>query len=103
MLCRWQQQQQWREASGGCGDGCAGEGRHPVPRRPASAVGALRGGDSRPAVEGAAMAGHLRHRRAGRLRVRHRRPRDAGAEGPHQLPLSPQHGRAAASGAGCRG
>ncbi|URE34556.1 Ap2 domain containing protein [Musa troglodytarum] len=49
------------------------------------------------------MAGHLRHRRAGRLRVRHRRPRDAGAEGPHQLPLSPQHGRAAASGAGCRG
>ena len=46
-----------------------GMGRE-VPRRAPEAVGTVRGGDSRPFHQGATLAGHLRHRRRGRTRLR---------------------------------
>lgn len=69
-----------------------GMGRE-VPRCAAEAVGAVRGGDSRPFHQGAALAGHLRHRRRGRTRLRPRRTCHARLTCAHELRLRGHHSR----------
>jgi hypothetical protein len=73
--------------------------RRALQRREEAAVGQVRGRDPRPVEEDAGVAGHVRHPRGGRPRVRLRRAHPPRRQGQDQLPCRPRRPGPAAAAA----